>query len=61
MKFNQIIGQKIAKQRLVQMVANDRMPHALLFLGGEGCGKLALALAFAQYVLCNNKDNKLIF
>ncbi len=57
MKFNEIIGQQTAKQRLVQMVANDRMPHALLFLGGEGCGKLALALAFAQYVLCNNKQD----
>ena len=38
------------------MVANNRRPHALLFLGGEGCGKLALAIAFAQYVLCTNKQ-----
>ncbi len=56
MHFNQITGQTAAKARLVQMVANDRMPHALLFLGAEGCGKLALALAMAQYILCNDKQ-----
>lgn len=36
------------------MVAADRLPHALLFLGPGGSGKLALALALAQYVLCEN-------
>jgi len=39
------------------MIATDRMSHALLFLGAEGCGKLSLALAFAQYVLCQNKTD----
>ena len=34
------------------MVNNNRLSHALLFLGKEGSGALALALAFAQYVVC---------
>lgn len=33
---------------------SGRMPHAQLFLGPKGCGKLALALASAQYLLCEN-------
>jgi DNA polymerase-3 subunit delta' len=37
------------------MTEGDRIPHALLFLGPEGCGKLALAMAFSQYILCQNK------
>lgn len=40
------------------MIAQDRMPHALLFLGPEGSGKLALAIAFARYVLCENRGEE---
>jgi DNA polymerase-3 subunit delta' len=54
MRFNEVIGQNAAKDNLRQMVATDRLPHALLFLGPGGSGKLALALALAQYVLCEN-------
>ena len=39
------------------MVAYDRIPHALMFLGMPGSGALSLALAFAQYVLCENKTD----
>lgn len=56
MQFNQVIGQYRTKEALQQMIASDRMSHALLFLGAEGCGKLALALGFAQYVLCTDKQ-----
>ena len=34
----------------------QRIPHAMLFLGPGGCGKLALAIALAQYILCENKS-----
>jgi DNA polymerase-3 subunit delta' len=30
--------------------------HAQLFLGPDGCGKLALALAYAQYINCINRN-----
>ncbi len=52
MRFAEVIGQHVVKADLHQMVAADRLPHALLFLGPGGSGKLALALAMAQYVLC---------
>ncbi|MEY2587487.1 MAG: hypothetical protein RLY11_1336 [Bacteroidota bacterium] len=37
------------------MVANNRLSHALLFLGKEGSGALQLANALAQYIVCENK------
>lgn len=57
MKFEEVIGQQEAKERLVRMVAEDRVPHALLFHGPNGCGKLALALALASYLLCSNRHD----
>src|SRR5215467_6045852 len=50
MRFNQVIGQQQVKQHLIDMVQQNRLSHALLFLGPEGSGALPLALAFAQYV-----------
>jgi len=58
MLFEEVIGQTAAKGLLRNMVENDRIPHALLFLGPQGCGKLALALAFAQYLLCEEKSGE---
>jgi DNA polymerase-3 subunit delta' len=52
MRFADVIGQKEVKQHLVEMVQQNRLSHALLFLGKEGNGALLLALAFAQYVTC---------
>jgi DNA polymerase III subunit delta' len=48
--FKDVIGQQAVKEHLVQMVAHNRVSHALLFLGKEGSGALPLALAFANYV-----------
>ena len=52
MQFKEIINQQLAKQNLAELVQNNRLSHALLFLGKEGTGVLSLALAFAQYVVC---------
>jgi len=57
MRFSEVIGQTEAKQHLLQMVHEDRLPHALMFCGPQGAGKLPLALAFAQYLLCENPSN----
>lgn len=51
MKFNDVIGQKEAKQRLMQMYGENRLPHAIILCGPSGCGKMALALAFACHIL----------
>ena len=53
MQFQSITGQKETKEQLVQLVQHNRLSHALLFLGKEGSGALQLALAFAQYIVCN--------
>ena len=55
MLFSAIPGQKEVNEKLVQMVANNRLSHALLFLGKEGSGALQLANALAQYIVCENK------
>ncbi|UAY55846.1 DNA polymerase III subunit [Arachidicoccus terrestris] len=56
MRFSDIIGQGATKKQLVEMVSRNRLSHALFFLGKEGTGALPLAIAFAQYILCENKS-----
>lgn len=58
MQFEKIIGQKETKEQLVQMVQHNRLSHALLFLGKEGSGALSLAMAFAQYIVCEKVNGK---
>ena len=58
MQFEKIIGQKETKEQLVQMVQHNRLSHALLFLGKEGSGALSLAIAFAQYIVCEKVNGK---
>ena len=52
MLFREIIGQETTKQQLRQAVREGRIPHAQLFAGISGIGKLQLALAYAQYLNC---------
>jgi DNA polymerase-3 subunit delta' len=52
MSFKNVIGQDATKKSLAELVQHDRLSHALLFLGNEGSGALPLALAFAQYIVC---------
>lgn len=55
MQFKNIVGQDTVKKHLIQTVKDERISHAQLFLGPEGSGSLALALAYAQYISCQNK------
>ena len=55
MLFKDIVGQEAVKKRLIQEVQENRVPHALLFTGPEGTGKLPMAIAYAQYLLCQNR------
>lgn len=41
------------------MVQHNRLSHALLFLGKEGTGALSLAMAFAQYIVCEKVNGKI--
>jgi len=51
MQFKDVIGQQATKQHLAEMVEQNRLSHALLFLGKEGSGALPMAMAFAQYIV----------
>lgn len=54
MKFSGVIGHSDVKQRLIQSAKDKRVSHALLFAGPEGGGNLPMAIAFAQFLVCEN-------
>jgi DNA polymerase-3 subunit delta' len=56
MLFKDVIGQEQVKADLVGEVREERVPHAQLFAGPPGIGKLPLALAYAQYLLCTDRQ-----
>jgi DNA polymerase-3 subunit delta' len=56
MLFKEIIGQQEIKQKLLALVRDDRTPHALMLFGPPGTGKLPLAIAMAQYLACNDRQ-----
>ncbi len=53
--FRDVIGHTKIKQQLIKAVDENRVSHAQLFLGPEGCGNLVMALAYAQYINCENR------
>lgn len=57
MQFSQIPDHKEVKEKLTDLVNNNRLSHALLFLGKEGSGALPMAIAFAQYILCDRNQS----
>jgi DNA polymerase-3 subunit delta' len=56
MQFKDIIGQRQVIDRLLSSYRENRVAHTQLFLGSEGTGAFALALAFAQYINCEQKQ-----
>ncbi len=56
MQFKDIVGQHELKRHLIQEVEKEKISHAQLFLGNPGYGGLPLALAFIQYLFCENKN-----
>ncbi|ALO15550.1 DNA polymerase III subunit gamma/tau [Salinivirga cyanobacteriivorans] len=54
MKFSEVLGQHQVKKQLTGMATSGRISHNLLFTGPKGSGKLPLAMAYAQYLLCEN-------
>ena len=57
MQLKDVIGQDEVKIRLINSVKENRVSHAQLFLGSSGSGSLALALAYIQYISCENKGD----
>tara|TARA_R110002111_G_scaffold121226_3_gene184891 strand:- start:2690 stop:3844 length:1155 start_codon:yes stop_codon:yes gene_type:complete len=58
MLFSEVLGQKHIKNHLTTSVDAGRIAHAQLFVGPEGSGTLPMALAYAQYILCNNSNGE---
>ncbi|SFE71174.1 DNA polymerase-3 subunit delta' [Chitinophaga sp. CF118] len=56
MLFSNIIGQEDIKEQLIKSVVQNRMSHAIVLLAPEGTGGLPLGLAFAQYLVCEEKQ-----
>ena len=55
MQFNEVIGQSGAKLQMQKLVAEGRVPHAMLFCGPSGCGKMAMAMAMASELLRHSR------
>ncbi|MCF6332223.1 MAG: DNA polymerase III subunit delta [Draconibacterium sp.] len=55
MFFKDVIGQEELKKHLIRSVNEERISHAQLFSGPEGTGKVALAIAYAQFISCKNR------
>ncbi len=58
MRFSEVAGHADLKQQLVQSVAEQRVPHAQLFHGPQGSGSLVLALAYATYLSCQDRQEE---
>lgn len=58
MQFSEILGQEHIKNHLTRSADMGRIPHAQLFVGPEGSGTLAMAIAYSQYILCSNKNGE---
>lgn len=56
MQFSSVVGQQAARNGLFRMWQHDVFPHALLIVGAEGTGGLPIALALAQFIFCEDKQ-----
>ncbi len=54
MLFKEIIGNISVKEQLIESVKSGRVSHAQLFIGKSGSAKLALAIAYAQFLNCED-------
>ena len=55
-QFSKVIGHAMLKAKLIGNIREGRVAHAQLFLGPRGSGNLALALAYARYLLCEQPE-----
>lgn len=57
MRFSEVIGSGLIKDRLIAAAKSGHVPHALLFHGAQGTAAFALARAFAAFLLCENQSS----
>lgn len=54
--FSKVIGHAALKAKLIGNLREGRVAHAQLFMGPRGSGNLAMALAYARYLLCQQRE-----
>jgi DNA polymerase-3 subunit delta' len=54
--FKSVVGNKKTVDYLLSSVDGSRLAHAQLFVGPEGIGLLQIAISYAKYILCNDKN-----
>ncbi len=52
-----LLGQDLARDRLLKMVVQTRVPQTLLFSGPQGVGKNLAAMMLAQALSCREPEN----
>lgn len=57
MHFQDVVGHQNQKKVLVDSLALERIPHAQLFEGADEQGVLALAIAYANTVVCGTANS----
>lgn len=57
MQFKEIIGQRQLINQLTRIIDDGKVSHAQLFVGNMGYGTLSLALAYIQYLNCQNRQH----
>ena len=57
MRFKDIEGQRVLINHLTEIIDTGRVSHAQMFLGPTNSGSLALAIAYAQYLNCENRQH----
>ena len=57
MQFKDIIGGAEFKAQIAQNIDNGRVPHAQIFEGKYGYQSLSYAVAYAQYLNCENTSD----
>ena len=57
MQFADVVGTEESKKALQSLVDDDKMPHALIISGPAGNSKVALAMSYVNYIMCENKQS----
>ena len=55
--FDEVVGQKIVVNTLINAIENNKISHAYIFSGPRGTGKTSIAKIFAKTINCEYPEN----